>query len=234
MVKSILDGAHQIVFPLRFSTLCIASSSCQIFSSKVWLLLLPRFALCVVFAMMASDFLSRLSRQPWQFSQGVETHHPKACASVRTVFSPDSLEFLIRGSGGCRLVTQPSGKGGPPARIGGRCRSDFRFGKPRRLQIPSVFKAAICFRAGSALQPAAPQRTRIEGTDKDSRQTDRSSPLTPRMKLTWCSDNIGLPVGGVNLVRSRIPPHRGISRRNLVSLKPGHKSPGTREEIGTG
>ena len=79
MVKSILDGAHQIAIPAFVSTLCICIVFVPIFFLKgVAYYLFTPLALAVVFAMMASYFLSRtVAPTMANFLLGAEVHHPE-------------------------------------------------------------------------------------------------------------------------------------------------------------
>src|SRR6202020_621680 len=85
MVKSILDGAHQIAIPAFVSTLCICIVFVPVFFLKgVAYYLFTPLALAVIFAMMASYFLSRtVAPTMANFLLGVETHHPEGHVSER-------------------------------------------------------------------------------------------------------------------------------------------------------
>ena len=85
MVKSILDGAHQIAIPAFVSTLCICIVFVPVFFlSKVTYYLFAPLALAVIFAMMASYFLSRtVAPTMANFLLRGETHHPEGHVSPR-------------------------------------------------------------------------------------------------------------------------------------------------------
>ena len=100
MVKSILDGAHQIAIPAFVSTLCICIVFVPVFFLKgVAYYLFTPLALAVVFAMMASYFLSRtVAPTMANFLLGAETHHPEGHVAERPdgFFAPHPLAFHPR------------------------------------------------------------------------------------------------------------------------------------------
>jgi multidrug efflux pump subunit AcrB len=229
MVKSILDGAHQIAVPAFVSTLCICIVFVPIFFLKgVAYYLFTPLALAVVFAMMASYFLSRtVAPTMANFLLGAETHHPEGHVAER----PDSFLgqihwHFIRGFEWAQ----------------GRYVGFLE----RALRVPLlVVIVAVCFVVLSLaifvpflgrdffpgvdagqfrLHVRAPSGTRIEETERGfSKVEDIVRQVIPPDELGLVLDNIGLPVGGVNLAFTDSATAGPFDGEMLVSLKPGHK-----------
>jgi multidrug efflux pump subunit AcrB len=229
MVKSILDGAHQIAIPAFVSTLCICIVFVPIFflSGVAYYLFTP-LALAVVFAMMASYFLSR-------------------------TVAPTMANFLLQGE-----THHPDGHAPPPSNIFGQIHQDFTRGFEwaqgkyldalrMALRLPLlVFILAVVFVTASLwvftpylgrdffpqvdagqfrLHIRAPSGTRVEETERGFTQVEQIvRQVIPANELGMVLDNIGLPVGGVNLAFSDSATIGPFDGEMLVSLKPGHKS----------
>jgi multidrug efflux pump subunit AcrB len=229
MVKSILDGAHQIAIPAFVSTLCICIVFVPVFFLKgVAYYLFTPLALAVVFAMMASYFLSRtVAPTMANFLLGAETHHPEG-----------------------HIAAQPDGIF---ARIHWHFIRGFEWGQDRyvglleramRVPVLVVF-LAISFVVlslaifipflGRDFFPAvdagqfrlhvrAPSGTRIEETERGfSKVESIVRQIIPPDELGLVLDNIGLPVGGINLAFTDSATVGPFDGEMLVSLKPGHK-----------
>jgi multidrug efflux pump subunit AcrB len=230
MVKSILDGAHQIAIPAFVSTLCICIVFVPIFFLKgVAYYLFTPLALAVVFAMMASYFLSRtVAPTMANFLLGVETHHPEGHVAER----PDGffarihwhfirgfewtqdryVAFLKRCLHLPLLVTLTA----------------FSF-VVLSLAIFTPLLGRDFFPQVDAgqfrLHIRAPSGTRIEETDKGFSQVEQIiRRIIPPNEIDMVLDNIGLPVGGVNLAFTDSATSGPFDGEMLVSLKPGHKS----------
>jgi len=231
MVKSILDGAHQIAIPAFVSTLCICIVFVPIFFLKgVAYYLFTPLALAVVFAMMASYFLSRtVAPTMANFLLGVETHHPEGHVAER----PDGLFArihwnFIRGFEWmqARYVSLLEKAVHLPALV-------VAVAVIFVLASLAVFNPLVLGRdffplvdAGQfRLHIRAPSGTRIEETDKGFAQTEQIiRHIIPPNEIDMVLDNIGLPVGGVNLAFTDSATSGPFDGEMLVSLKPGHKS----------
>jgi len=230
-VKAILDGAHQIAIPAFVSTLCICIVFVPIFFLKgVAYYLFTPLALSVVFAMMASYFLSRtVAPTMANFLLQGEVHHPEGHVPPRPA-DPFGLVHwhFIRGFESMQ---------GRYARL-----------LESALRAPKlVIIVAVCFAVLSLvtfnpwvlgrdffpqvdagqfrLHIRAPSGTRIEETEKGFAQVEQIvRDLIPPDELDLVLDNIGLPVGGINLAFTDSATVGAFDGEMLVSLKPGHKS----------
>jgi multidrug efflux pump subunit AcrB len=229
MVKSILDGAHQIAIPAFVSTLCICIVFVPVFFLKgVAYYLFTPLALAVVFAMMASYFLSRtVAPTMANFLLGVEVHHPEGHVRERPegFFARIHWNFL-RGF----EWTQA------------------RYVRvlERAMRLPAlVAVAAAVFVALSLalflpflgrdffpqvdagqfrLHIRAPSGTRIEETERGFAKVETIvRQLIPPGELDLVLDNIGLPSGGINLAFTDSATVGPFDGEMLVSLKPGHR-----------
>ena len=231
MVKSILDGAHQIAIPAFVSTLCICIVFVPIFFLKgVAYYLFTPLALAVVFAMMASYFLSRtVAPTMANFLLQGETHHPEGHAAKRPDNPFGRIHWhFIRGF----EWTQN--------RYVGFLESAMR--APLLVIITAIifvilslfiFNPWVLGRdffpqvdAGQfRLHVRAPSGTRIEETEKGFAQVEQIiRQVIPPEELDLVLDNIGLPVGGVNLAFTDSSTAGPFDGEMLVSLKEGHKS----------
>ncbi len=230
MVKAILDGAHQIAIPAFVSTLCICIVFVPIFFLKgVAYYLFTPLALAVVFAMMASYFLSR-------------------------TVAPTMANFLLKGE-----VHHPEGHVVPPPKnpfaiVQWRFIKGFEWTQGRyvhylesALHAPTrVIIIAVSFAVLSLvifnpwvlgrdffpqvdagqfrLHIRAPSGTRIEETEKGFSQVeDIIRQVIPADELDLVLDNIGLPPS-VNLAFTDSATIGPFDGEMLVSLKPNHKS----------
>jgi multidrug efflux pump subunit AcrB len=231
MVKAILDGAHQIAIPAFVSTLCICIVFVPVFFLKgVAYYLFTPLALAVVFAMMASYLLSRtVAPTMANFLLGSEVHAPEGHA-IRRPTNPFAL-IHWRFNRGFEWVR---------GRYVGLLES--------ALRAPGlVIAVAACFVVVSlvAFNPwvlgrdffpqvdagqfrlhiRAPTGTRLEETEKGFSQVeDIVRQVIPPNELDLVLDNIGLPVGGINLAFTDSATVGPFDGEMLVSLKPGHKS----------
>jgi len=230
MVKAILDGAHQIAIPAFVSTLCICIVFVPVFFlDKVPYYLFTPLALAVIFAMLASYFLSRtVAPTMANFLLRGETHHPEGRVAERpnNAFARVHWHF-IRGF----EWTQN--------RYAGFLESALR--APVLLMIVTavfVIASLVIFipflgrdffpqvDAGQfRLHIRAPSGTRIEETERGFAQVEQIvRQVIPPEELNLVIDNIGLPVGGINLAFSDSATSGPFDGEMLVSLKEGHKS----------
>jgi len=231
MVKAILDGAHQIAIPAFVSTLCICIVFVPVFflSGVAYYLFAP-LAMAVVFAMMASYFLSRTvapTMANWLL-QG-EVHPPEG----HVVKRPTNVFGLVhwRFNQGFEWTRQ---------RYVNVLKS--ALGAPRLVLVLAVSFVALSLLAFNPwvlgrdffpqvdagqfrLHIRAPSGTRIEETEKGFSQVEQIvRQVIPPDELDLVLDNIGLPVGGVNLAFTDSATVGPFDGEMLVSLKPGHKS----------
>ena len=229
MVKSILDGAHQIAIPAFVSTLCICIVFVPVFFLKgVAYYLFTPLALAVVFAMMASYFLSRtVAPTMANFLLGAEVHPPEGLAAPKP--------------------------GGFFARTHWHFNRGFEWTQDRYLglleramRVPAlVVCLAISFVIlslaifipflGRDFFPAvdagqfrlhirAPSGTRIEETERGfSKVEGIIRQIIPPDEIGLVLDNIGLPVGGINLAFTDSATIGPFDGEMLVSLQRGHK-----------
>ncbi len=223
--KAILDGANQIAIPALVSTLCI----CIVFAPMFFLtgvsyyLFVP-FAEAVVFAMLASYFLSRtliptlakywLHKEQPNASQEssnrfVKFHHKfenkfeNFRQKYRTLLEAILLkkEMFIIVFLGFLFVSS--------ALIFPWLGSDF---------FPTVDAGQM------KLHIRAPTGTRVEETAKYCDKIDaRIRQIIPAKDLESIVDNIGLPNSGINLSYSNSAPVGPADADILISLKRGHK-----------
>jgi multidrug efflux pump subunit AcrB len=230
MVKSILDGAHQIAIPAFVSTLCICIVFVPIFFLRgVAYYLFTPLALAVVFAMMASYFLSRtVAPTMANFLLGAEKHHPDGHIPpkprnpfglihwhfIRGFESAQSryLDLLAKALRAPRVVLI-----GAPVFV---VLSLVAF-------LPSLGRDFFpLVDAGQfRLHVRAPSGTRIEETERGFTQVEQIiRQVIPPDEIGMVLDNIGLPVGGINLAFTDSSTAGPFDGEMLVSLKPGHKS----------
>ncbi len=231
LAKAILDGAQQIAVPAFVSTLCICVVFVPIFFlSGVAKYLFGPLALSVIFAMLASYFLSR------------------------TVV-PTFVHFLLRG----QPVRHDDGKGHVPRDADFIWRTHVRFNKhferlrdyhKRHLDwcldhrgivligmITIVCVSAILIPflgrdffplvdAGQfRLHVRAPTGTRVEETEHEFTRVEQIiREVVPADELETVLDNIGLPSSGINLATSDTATIGPADGEILVQLKPKHHS----------
>ncbi|HEY0256018.1 MAG TPA: efflux RND transporter permease subunit [Candidatus Methylacidiphilales bacterium] len=228
-VKSILDGAHQIAIPAFVSTLCICIVFVPVFFLKgVAYYLFTPLALAVVFAMMASYFLSRtVAPTMANFLLGAEVHYPEGHVAKRPDNLPGRIHWhFIRGFEAMQT------------RYLGLLESAMR--APALVAVMAVTFVILCLAifipflgrdffpqvdAGQfRLHVRAPSGTRIEETERGfSRVEDIVRHVVPPDELGLVLDNIGLPVSGINLAYSDSATVGPFDGEMLVSLQPGHK-----------
>jgi multidrug efflux pump subunit AcrB len=229
MVKSILDGAHQIAIPAFVSTLCICIVFVPVFFLKgVAYYLFTPLALAVVFAMMASYFLSRtVAPTMANFLLGAETHHPEGYIAARPNGNFARIHWhFIRGFewGQGRYVALLERAMRVPALVA-VCGLGFAI---LSVAIFVPFLGRDFFPAVDAgqfrLHIRAPSGTRIEETERGfSRVESIVRQVIPADELGLVLDNIGLPVGGINLAFTDSATVGPFDGEMLVSLRPGHK-----------
>ena len=194
MVKSILDGAHQIAIPAFVSTLCICIVFVPIFFLKgVAYYLFTPLALAVVFAMMASYFLSRtVAPTMANFLLGAEVHHPEGhSSSGPTAFSRGFTGTSFAGSNGRRVATSVCWKA-PCAR---RCWSLFAAALFVILSLaiflpflgPRFLSAGRCRPVPSPCSRTERHPDRGNGERLCPGRADHPRRSSRRTKSTWCS-----------------------------------------------
>jgi len=229
MVKSILDGAHQIAIPAFVSTICICIVFVPVFFLKgVAYYLFTPLALAVVFAMMASYFLSRtVAPTMANFLLGAETHHIEGHARKR----PESFFgkihwYFTRGFNWMqdRYVGLLEVAMRGPVLVVIAAVSFVVLS----LVIFTPFLGRDFFPYVDAgqfrIHVRAPSGTRIEETERGfARVEDVIRKVIPPDELNLVLDNIGLPISGINMVYSDSATVGPFDGEILVSLKPGHK-----------
>jgi multidrug efflux pump subunit AcrB len=229
-VKAILDGAHQIAIPAFVSTLCICIVFVPIFFlSGVPYYLFNPLALAVVFAMMASYFLSRtVAPTMANFLLKDEVHHPEGYVAQPSngAFSATHWYF-IRGFEWCQ------------DRYVGALGSILKL--PVLVMIVAVIFVVVSLAAFTPflgrdffpqvdagqfrLHIRGPSGLRIEETEKGFAQVEKIiRQVIPPSELDLVLDNIGLPVGGVNLAFTDSASIGPFDGEMLVSLKSNHNS----------
>jgi multidrug efflux pump subunit AcrB len=229
-VKAILDGAHQIAIPAFVSTLCICIVFVPIFFlSGVPYYLFNPLALAVVFAMMASYFLSRtVAPTMANFLLKDEVHHPEGYVEQPSngAFSATHWYF-IRGFEWCQ------------DRYVGALGSILKL--PVLVMIVAVIFVVASLAAFTPflgrdffpqvdagqfrLHIRGPSGMRIEETEKGFAKVEQIiRQVIPPSELDLVLDNIGLPVGGVNLAFTDAASVGPFDGEMLVSLKSKHKS----------
>ena len=237
LTRAILDGASQIALPTLVSTLsiCIVFVPVVLLTGAAKYLFVP-LAMAVVFAMLASYFLSR-------------------------TLVPTMVHYML----GPEVPIYAAGEGGHAARLEGLnwvWRWHFRF-HDRFEQLRERYKEVlewslhhrkyvmilfICVVLGSGflvffigedffpyvdsgqmrLHVRAPEGTRIEETEQVFAQVEDEIRRTlPPGEIDLILDNIGLPSSGISLVFSDAATIGAADGDILISLKEGHGS--TRE-----
>ncbi|HSI84752.1 MAG: efflux RND transporter permease subunit [Candidatus Methylacidiphilales bacterium] len=235
LVQAILDGAHQVAGPAFVATLCICIVFVPIFflGGVAYYLFAP-MAMAVVFAVMASYFLSRtiVPTMVYYFYHGREDeeHHDE------------------------NADNRPTHKGvyGVLAWIHWRFNRGFEGGRKRYVRALAwtlrhrllVVSAAAVIVAGSLvmlipnlgqdffprvdagqfrLHVRAPSGTRLEETEKIfSQVADVIREIIPKGEIKLIIDNIGLPLGGINLALSDSATIGSADGEMLISLSEEH------------
>jgi multidrug efflux pump subunit AcrB len=231
LTRAILDGAQQIAVPTLVSTLAI----CIVFIPVVMLTgaakyLFTPLAMAVVFAMLASYFLSRtLVPTMVHYLLGPELplyieEHPN---------TPEAKSFIWR-------VHEKFEQRFDAMRD--RYKSVLDFCLHHRVPVLIVFgifalaSASLVFLVGEDFFPyvdsgqmrlhvRAPQGTRIEETEQVFAQVEQEiRHVIPEQQIDMILDNIGIPPGGVNLGFSDINTIGDADGDILISLKSGHSA----------
>jgi CzcA family heavy metal efflux pump len=223
LLQGILDGAQQIAVPAFVSTLCICIVFVPIFFlSGVTKYLFSPLALAVIFAMLASYFLSRtvvptfvhylLGGQPLRhdenvagFFRQIHLRFNRRFEHLRTTYVGwlqwclDHRKVLVLGMAAAAMVTA--------------------------LLVPFLGRDFFPrVDAGSfRLHVRAPAGTRIEETERIfSRVEDDIRSVIPAGELETILDNIGLPNSSLNLANSDMATIGPADGEILVSLNPGN------------
>jgi multidrug efflux pump subunit AcrB len=223
--QAILDGAQQIATPAFVSTLSI----CIVFVPVVFLTGIVRFlftplALAVVFAMLASYFLSRtlvptmvhymLGSEVARYAPGT-SHHARGDMfwRVHEAFNTWFERFRARYRDGLAWA------------LDRRALVLVAFGGFFAVSlVVAVFTGQDFFPQVDAgqfrLHVRAPASTRLEATDQlFNRVEDRIRKTIPPDQIGLVLRNVGLPVGGVNLAFSDSGTIGSSDGEILVSLK---------------
>ncbi len=231
LTRAILDGAQQIAVPTLVSTLSI----CIVFVPVVMLTgaakyLFTPLAMAVVFAMLASYFLSRtLVPTMVHYLLGPEL----PLYTEENPDTPEAKSFIWR-------VHQKFEE--KFDRMRDRYKSVLEFCLHHRAAVLIVFgifavaSASLVFVVGEDFFPyvdsgqmrlhvRAPQGTRIEETEQVfARVEEEIRRVIPEQQLDIVLDNIGIPPGGVNLGFSDINTIGNADGDILIALKPKHSS----------
>jgi multidrug efflux pump subunit AcrB len=228
VIRAILDGAQQIAMPTFVSTLCI----CIVFVPVVFITgpgryLFTPLALAVVFAMLASYFLSRTF---------VPTMVNYLLPFEAALHAPDAEETVEGGP--IWTVHKAFNRRFERLRAGYEAGLDWALDNRRMvlaifagfvlmslvlvLQIGADFFPAVD--AGQfRLHVRAPTGTRIEETERWYDQVEQViREVIPPEQIDVVLNNIGIPAGGINLAFSDASIVTAADGEILVSLKPGH------------
>jgi multidrug efflux pump subunit AcrB len=223
LVQAILDGAHQIAVPAFVSTLSICIVFVPVFFlSGVTYFLFAPLALAVIFAMLASYFLSRtvaptMANFLLRGEQSGSGHSPGAFANIHRRFTHGFEWMRERYVGWLKRALDAPGI--VIAAALGFAVLDLAVFTPflGRDFFPVV--DAGQFR----LHVRAPSGTRIEETERGFSEVEKIiRQVIPASELDLVLDNIGLPVGGVNLAYTDSATVGSCDGEMLVSLKPQH------------
>ena len=231
LTRAILDGAQQIAVPTLVSTLSI----CIVFVPVVMLTgaakyLFTPLAMAVVFAMLASYFLSRtLVPTMVHYLLGPEL----PLYTEENPDTPEAKSFIWR-------VHQKFEE--KFDRMRDRYKSVLEFCLHHRAAVLIVFgifalaSASLVFVVGEDFFPyvdsgqmrlhvRAPQGTRIEETEQVFAKVEEEiRRVIPEQQVDIVLDNIGIPPGGVNLGFSDINTIGNADGDILIALKPKHSS----------
>jgi CzcA family heavy metal efflux pump len=232
LTKAILDGAQQIATPALVATLCI----CIVFTPVIFLAgvsksLFTPLAMAVVFAMLSSYVLSRTlvpAMARFLLKHELDMYQEDGeCAG-------NSNNFFWRFHAGFNHRFNW---------MRDRYRSVLDWGLGHRIWVLFV---AIAFCASAVvlfpfvgedffptvdagqfrLHVRAPAGTRIEETEQLFGQVEKTIRRTiPAEEVSVILDNIGLPVGGINLAFSDSATIGSADGEILVALNPEHHGP---------
>jgi multidrug efflux pump subunit AcrB len=230
VIRAILDGAQQIAMPTFVSTLCI----CIVFVPVVFITgpgryLFTPLALAVVFAMLASYFLSRTF---------VPTMVRYLLPYEADLHAPDAEERVEGGP--IWTLHKAFNRRFERLRAGYVAALEWALGNPRT--VLAVFAGFVLLSLALALQigldffPAVdagqfrlhvrcPAGTRIEETERWYAQVENViREIIPPQEIDVVLNNIGIPTGGINLAFGDASIVSAADGEILVSLKPGHGS----------
>jgi len=228
LVRAVLDGAQQIAAPAFVATLsiCIVFVPVLLLTGAARYLFTP-MALAVVFAMLASYFLSRtlVCTMAHHMLGSEMSHHAE-------------LERGARRAGPFRRIHNGFNRGFE------RMRSSYALLLHWVLDHPAPILAAfLVFVAGSLslvtligkdffptvdsgqmrLHARAPSGTRVEQTEQYfARIEDEIRQTLPPGEIDTILDNMGIPMGGVNLAYGDATTIGPADGDILISLKPEH------------
>ncbi|MDP9149912.1 MAG: efflux RND transporter permease subunit [Myxococcota bacterium] len=244
LLQAILDGAKQIALPALVATLCICIVFIPVlFISGAARSLFTPLGMAVVFAMMASYFLSRtlvptmvhyLLAPEVALVGGQELEPPGPQAKKRDVFwrihqrFNVSFERLRRSYGGYLDWALDHGRwiaAGFAVLIAGSLLA--LFPSLGRDFFPSVDAGQIRFHVRTT------PGTRVETTENVfARAEDLVRATIPAEELETIIDNIGLPISGLNLALGDPSMISSADGEVLVQLKPKHHAtPGYIKEL---
>jgi CzcA family heavy metal efflux pump len=231
VIEAIMDGAAQIVTPAFVSLLCI----CIVFVPMFFLpgvagFLFVPMALSVVFAMIASFVLSR-TLVPTMAMYLLKPHQPHD-ENAHLAGTPTSRNPLVRFQRGFEVRFEKVRAG-----YVGLLRGALQARKPFLLGFMAVvlLSFGLLPMLGSNFFPSVdsgqiamhirvPMGSRIEDTAaRFDRVSHAVQAMVPAEELGSITDNIGLPVSGINSVYNNsgtIGPQDGDM---LISLKEGHR-----------
>ncbi|XGV96947.1 MAG: efflux RND transporter permease subunit [Leptolyngbya sp. BL-A-14] len=246
--RAILDGAKQIATPALVATLCI----CIVFTPVVLLTgvsqsLFTPLAMAVVFAMLSSYVLSRtLVPVMAQYLLPGELHlHQGTGGQVATITGDG-----VQGNGHGAVAARPNlfmrlhnGFNQRFDQMRDRYHSALDWGLSHRIWV--LFVAIAFFVSGLVLLPfvgqdffptvdagqfrlhvRAPAGTRIEETERYFGQVeDKIRQVIPKDEVKTILDNLGLPVGGINLAFSDSATIGSADGEILVALDEHHHGP---------
>ena len=225
MVRAILDGAMQIAVPAFVSTLCICIVFVPVFflSGTAKFLFQP-LAMAVIFAMLASYFLSR-TVVPTMVKFLLRAHEHESEEEKRSWFGRIHSRF----NRGFEMLRD-------------RYTSSLQWSLDHRPIVFLAMAALVVFSmclypflgedffpsvdAGQfRLHVRAPPGTRLEATQARFLEVGRViREIIPAEELGNVLDNIGLPVSGINLAFSDVSTISSADGEILVSLNPkGHR-----------
>jgi multidrug efflux pump subunit AcrB len=229
VLQAILDGAQQIATPAFVATLCI----CIVFIPVVFITgagkyLFTPLAEAVVFAMLASYFLSRTV---------VPTMVRYLLPAEAHLHAPDA-EHTVTDAGPIWAAHRAFNR--QFERFLGGYRSVLTLALARRRIVAGLFGGFVLVSLGLfwmigmdffptvdagqfRLHVRCPPGTRIEETERRFAEVEDVIRQTiPADQVDIVLDNLGIPAGGINLAFSDASVVAAADGEILVSLKPGH------------
>ncbi|PTX99592.1 RND transporter [Verrucomicrobia bacterium LW23] len=231
LVQAILEGAHQVAGPAFVATLCICIVFVPIFflGGVAYFLFAP-MATAVIFAVMASYFLSRtvVPTMVYYFYHGREEmmHHDDTGSSPapRGYFAWIHWRFNQAFEGGRRRYVGALAW----------CLRHRMFVLGAAMAIIAGSLVMVIPQLGQDFFPRvdagqfrlhvrAPSGTRLEETEKIfSQVAEVIREVIPADEINLIIDNIGLPLGGINLALSDSATIGPADGEMLISLKEHH------------